>query len=388
MTPVLPRTAVHRIACAIVAAEVRRLRATGQPAPGPQDWPDSLPIGEPGLGLDSLEQLGALGALAETFGLDDAALPEESPRSVGDWIDWIMHRHGAGGGTLTVMTSGSTGRPQPCIHRLADLVAEAQGLATYLPGRRRVVALVPAHHLYGIIWTALLPAVLDIPVVARTIGRPLDLTAGDLVVAVPEQWAALRRLTRIMPPDVVGISSAGPLDDGIAADLLACGLSRQLDIYGSSETSGIAIRTWPATRYELLPRWHLVPHGESDWQLRDEHGACRDLPDHIERVDARSLRPTGRRDGAVQVGGHKVWPARVADLLRQVDGVADAAVRLGSDGRLKAFIVPGDNSDPAALAARIERAAADRLSAPERPRSVRFGAALPRNMMGKLQDWV
>ncbi|NYD91248.1 AMP-binding protein [Sphingomonas melonis] len=387
MTPPLPRTAVHRIACAIVAAEVRRLRASGQPAPRTDDWPDALPIGEQGLGLDSLEQLGALGALAETFGLDDAALPEESPQSVGDWIDWIMHRHGSEGGTLTVMTSGSTGRPLPCSHGSAELMAEAQVLATHVPGRRRVVALVPAHHLYGIIWTALLPAVLDIAVVARTIGRPLDLTAGDLVVAVPEQWAALRRLTRIMPPDVIGISSAGPLDDALVADLLASGLSRLLDIYGSSETSGIAIRTCPATHYELLPRWHLVPHGESDWQLGDAHGACRDLPDHVERIGARSLRPIGRRDGAVQVGGHKVWPARVADLLQAVEGVAEAAVRLGPDGRLKAFIVPDGSGDPAALAARIERAAADRLSAPERPRSLRFGTALPRNMMGKLQDW-
>ena len=387
MTLALSRIAAHRIACAVVAAEVRRLRDGDRPLPPPDVWPEASPVGDEGLGLDSLEQLGALGALAETFGLDDALLGPEPPRSVGAWVDWIMRRHASGDGHLTVRTSGSTGRPMPCAHAMVDLVEEARFLATQLTGRRRVVALVPAHHLYGVIWTALLPTMLDVPVVARAIGSPLELAAGDLVVAVPDQWRAILRSTRLFPADVVGISSAGPLDGALAADLLASGLARLLDIYGSSEISGIAIRELPATAYDLLPRWCLLPHGESDWRLGDDHGGCHDLPDHVERVDERRLRPTGRRDGAVQVGGHNVWPRRVADVLRELDGVADAAVRLHANGRLKAFIVPDDDRDPAELTALIEHAAADRLSVSERPRTLRFGDALPRNMMGKLEDW-
>ncbi|MEG8024423.1 hypothetical protein QP162_08105 [Sphingomonas aurantiaca] len=99
----------------------------------------------------------ALGALAETFGLEDSDLGREPPARVGDWIDWILRGHTAADGRMTVRTSGSTGRPKPCDHAIADLLDEAAFLATQIPGRRRVVALVPAHHLYGIIWTALLP---------------------------------------------------------------------------------------------------------------------------------------------------------------------------------------------------------------------------------------
>jgi 4-coumarate--CoA ligase (photoactive yellow protein activation family) len=383
----LPRFAVHRIACAVVAAEVKRLRMAGAPLAALQDWAEAMPIGDDGVGLDSIEQLGALGALAETFELDDSTLGQESPDRVGAWIDWIMRGQIADKPRLIVRTSGSTGTPSTCRHAVADLVDEARFLATQIAGRRRVVALVPAHHLYGIIWTAFLPAVMDIPVVVRTLGAPLDLAIGDLVVAVPDQWRMLSRLIRTFPDDVVGISSAAPLDNQLGLALLASGLSRMFDIYGSSETGGIAMRELSASAYALLPRWQLAPYGLGDWQLTDQDGRHHALPDHVERIGDRSLCPIKRRDSAVQVGGHNVWPARVAGVLRRIDGVADAAVRLHADGRLKAFIVPNGDRDPDELALILEGHAADRLSVPERPRHLRFGAALPRNAMGKLEDW-
>lgn len=383
----LQRSAVRRIAFAAVKAEVRRIRESDVALAGDGDWADAMPIGEEGLGLDSLERLGALGALAETFDLDESILAGDPPRAVGAWIDWIMRAHAAGGGRITVRTSGSTGIPRTCGHAVADLLGEAAFLTTQLPDRRRVVALVPAHHLYGLIWTALLPAALGVPVVARAIGTPLGLVAGDLVVAVPDQWRAMLRLTRRFPADVVGVSSAGPLDDGLATDVLAAGLARLIDVYGSSETSAIAMRDVPATAYDLLPRWQLAASGEGDWRLVDRGGTLVDLPDHVERTGERVLRPIGRRDGTVQVAGHNVWPARVAAVLREVAGVADATVRLSANGRLKAFIVPAEGQDPAALTATIEQVVAARLADPERPKSLRFGPALPRNIMGKLEDW-
>lgn len=383
----LPHFVVHRIACAVVAAEVKRLRTTGVALAAMQDWPEAMPIGDDGLGLDSIEQLGALGALAETFDLDDSALGQDTLDRVGAWIDWITQGQVSGNACLTVRTSGSTGTPALCRHAVSDLVEEARFLATQIAGRRRVVALVPAHHLYGIIWTALLPAVMDIPVVVRAPGAPLDLTNGDLVVAVPDQWRMLSRLIRTFPDNIVGVSSAAPLDDQLGLSLLASGLSRLLDIYGSSETGGIAMRELPASAYGLLPRWRLAPYGHDDWQLTDQDERHHVLPDHVERVGECSLRPIRRRDGAVQVAGHNVWPMRVVEALCQIDGVADAAVRLHADGRLKAFIVPDDDRELSELAIIVERHAADRLSPPERPRHVRFGAALPRNAMGKLEDW-
>ena len=363
------------------------MRDGGQPDLATGEWPEAMPIGDEGLGLDSLEQLGALGALAEAFGLDDSLLGNQPPRTVGAWVDWIMQAHTAGDGRMTVATSGSTGSPRPCVHIVADLLDEAAFLATRFVGRRRVIALVPAHHLYGIIWTALLPDALDIPVVVRTIGAPLELTAGDLVIAVPDQWRALSRMVRHFPDDVMGVSSAASLDDSVAAALLAAGITRLIDIYGSSETSGIAIRELPAIAYELLPRWQIRTDGHDDWQLVDRDGRLTAIPDHIVRTGDRAIRPIGRRDGAVQVAGHNVWPERVACTLRMVDGVADAAVRLHTNGRLKAFVVLHQDYDHTEVKAQIERLTLARLTDPERPRSFLFGPSLPRNAMGKLEDW-
>jgi len=383
----LQRSAVHRIVCAVVAAELRRQRGTDHPAAGKVEWPSWTLIGDDGLGLDSMEQLGALGALAEAFDLDDSLLSDDPPRTVGAWVDWVIYAHSKGDGRMTVATSGSTGSPRPCVHDIADLIDEAAFLATQFTGRRRVVAMVSAHHLYGIIWTALVPDALGVPVVARAIGAPLGLTAGDLVIAVPEQWQVLLRITRRFPKDVIGVSSAGSLNESVATGLLAAGLTRLVDIYGSSETSGIAMRNVSASGYDLLPRWQLSAHGDEDWRLVDRHGRFWDFPDHIERIRSRTLRPCGRRDGAVQIGGHNVWPGRVADMLRTVDGVADVAIRLNAHGRLKAFVVPKPDCDLTRLSAHIEQVMVARLADYECPKSYRFGPALPRNAMGKLEDW-
>jgi len=383
----VPRSAVHRIVCAVVAAEFRRQRGTDHPDAAKGDWPASTPIGDNGLGLDSVEQLGALGALAVAFDLDDSLLSDDPPQMVGAWVDWVMHAHVEGNGRITVATSGSTGSPRPCVHDVVDMIDEAAFLATQFTGRRRVVALVPAHHLYGMIGTALLPDALGVPVVVRAIGAPLRLAASDLVIAVPEQWQAFVRIVRRFPEDVIGVSSAGFLNDSVAAGLLAAGLTRLVDVYSSSETGGIAMRDVPANGYDLLPRWRLSEHGDEDWRLVDRHGRFYDLPDFVERIGDSTLRPIGRRDGAVQVGGRNVWPERVANSLRTVDGVADVAVRLHAHGRLKAFVVPKPDHDPVQLSARIEHFMVIRLADQERPKGFRFGPALPRNAMGKLEDW-
>jgi 4-coumarate--CoA ligase (photoactive yellow protein activation family) len=378
---------VYRIACAVTAIEVQRLRDGSLFSMLSGEWPEDMLIGDEGLGLDSLEQLGALGALAETFGLDDTSLAAQAPQKVSDWIDWTMAGYEAGGCTITVKTSGSTGAARPCVHALGTLLNEAAYLANRFADRKRVIAMVPANHLYGMIWTAFLPSALGVPVVVRPLGTTLELVAGDLVVAVPDQWQAISRMTRRFPNDVVGVSSAGVLDDLVAKELLSAGLSRLIDVYGSSETGAIALRQVPDAMYELLPRWNLVPRSDHDWDLSDGGGSLTEMPDLIERAGERWLRPVGRRDGAVKVAGLNVWPNHVAEVLRRADGVADVTVRLHANGRLKAFVVPEAGLEASDLAFHLDRFVVQNLKDHERPKSFRFGTVLPRNAMGKLEDW-
>ena len=95
----------------------------------------------------------------------------------------------------------------------------------------------------------------------------------------------------------------------------------------------------------------------------------------------------GRRDGAVQVGGHNVYPERIRRRLLEHLDVAEAAVRMdAATGRLKAFVVP--------RAAALDRCTAKELDTwcavlrdVERPRPITIGAAVPLTSMGKLADW-
>ncbi|MGN8158421.1 AMP-binding enzyme [Salinisphaera sp. RV14] len=376
----LPRAAIRRLTAAVIAGELHRLRdedigqrAAEAYAPHETATP---------LALDSLERMGVAAALSEIFTLDDIAFAPETTATVAEWADGIAAQRIQ---RLTVHTSGSTGVPQRHSHATADLLEETREFARRFAGTRRVIALVPATHLYGLVWTALLPAVLDVPVIDGTVpGMPAP-RAGDLVVGVPDHWAALARLRPQWPEHVTGISSGGPLANALGEAVLATGLARLVDVYGSSETSAIGLREIPGIEYTLLPRWRLAPHAPST--LIDRTGQPARLPDHVRPRGARQIELMGRRDHAVQVGGVNVYPDRIAAVLTACDGVAEAAVRLGDNGRLKAFIVPVGDKDEADLEHRLRPFVASQLPPAERPTRFRFGPALPHNPMGKPADW-
>jgi 4-coumarate--CoA ligase len=112
-----------------------------------------------------------------------------------------------------------------------------------------VVVLAPTHHIYGLIWGVLLPLVLNVHVVGADLDCLSEFQSGDLVVAVPDQWAYLAESTRAWPAGVRGIFSTAPLAEAVHRKLTeksaagqAAPLARLLQIYGSSETAGLAWR--------------------------------------------------------------------------------------------------------------------------------------------------
>lgn len=365
----LSALAIERIVLDLLADELSRSRGRSAVALGRSGWGAATRVDAQGLDLDSLERMDAASALNEFFHLHEygaedylLALP-----SIGEWCELVAQSLGEGSGRLTFRTGGSTGEPRRCTHAIADLRAEADGWAQQL-GAPAVVALVPAHHIYGAIFTALLPDVLGCPVVdAIGAARP-----GTVVVGTPTHWQYLARSLLAFPDGLTGVTSTAPMPSQLAHRLRGQRLHRLIEVYGSSETGGIGWRAHEGAAYRLLPRW--------------AHADAVASPDHLRWLDERHFVIEGRRDGAVQVGGTNVFPARVRDALLSHGGVADAAVRL--DGaRLKAFVVPAPGQDANALANALDRWCGEVLSAPERPRRFATGAALPRNAMGKLADW-
>jgi long-chain acyl-CoA synthetase len=182
-------------------------------------WSDDLHItgdGAYSLGCDSLEVLGLAAITNEMFHLFDANLDSEvvSARTFGDWLDIIEAAWRAGVVHITFRTSGSTGTPKRYTHPFSHLETEVRYLANLFTTQRRIVALALAHHLYGFIFTAMLPDQLGLDVVSdeRT-GRaklPLRLRNGDLVVAIPDHWHLLNRTLATWPKNIGGVVSTAP----------------------------------------------------------------------------------------------------------------------------------------------------------------------------------
>ena len=357
-------------------------------------WSDVMRVDDGGLDLDSLERLDVSAALNEFFHLHEhgtedylLALP-----TIGEWCDLIEDALAATGTHLTFRTSGSTGEPKRCTHAIADLRAEAKGWASYFGNVTGIVTLVPAHHIYGTIFTALLPDCLGLDQAVEDAGGADAVrraAPGTLAVGTPTQWAYLARALPHFPAKITGVTSTAPMPPQLAYQLRGQRLARLVEVYGSSETGGVAVRQHEAAAFQLLENWSVDADRRIERMLADGSHMLFDTPDHLRWLDDRHFVVEGRRDGAVQIGGTNVFPARIRDMLLAHAGVADAAVRLEQDtGRLKAFVVPSSaNADPDGLIEELDRWCGTRLASVERPRRFAFGAALPRNAMGKLEDW-
>lgn len=390
------RPALERVVRDLVAAELALARP-GRALPS-QPWAPGLDLAAD-LGADSLDLMGAASALGDLLGfarggMDDALLARPL---LADWIDTAqasLARFDAG---LVFRTSGSSGMPKRCAHRLAGLWREVDELARLLPGRRRVLGAVPAHHIYGFLFTVLLPQAgcAPLPVLDLRGASPAALSSqlqpGDLVVAHPDYWRQVAALGPAFPADVCGVSSTAPCPDDVALSLADGGL-RLLQVYGSSETAGVGWREAAGEPYRLLPYWRAAGEGMLERDGEDAQAERFALQDRLEWHDAGRFLPAGRIDQAVQVGGANVFPAYVGEVLALHPAVAQCQVRpmRPDEGtRLKAFVVPrADAGEPAALRAELASWTAARLTPPERPAAFSFGPALPRQPNGKPADWI
>lgn len=356
------------------------------------------------LDADSLEMMTLAGAMSECThmhesGIEDYLLVKPT---IGDWMEIVQHALEQYSAQLSFRTSGSTGEPKRCSHALWTLWQEAQALAALFPGRQRILSAVPAHHIYGFLFTILLPQALaqrggaSLPVLDLRGGGAGGLVRqacdGDVVIGFPDWWRSMLRSGAHIGADVVGVTSTAPCPDDLARGILDAGMVRLVEIYGSSETAGIGWRDRHDGAYRLFPHWSRSAEGDSlTRSLQDGSPLAHALRDRIDWRGQREFLPAGRIDDAVQVGGINVFPERVREVLLRHPQVRDAAVRLmrpEEGSRLKAFIVPRDAScDTVALNAALAVWIRTRLPAPALPKAYSFGASLPISETGKPRDW-
>lgn len=350
--------------------------------------------------LDSLDQLIAARHVAEFFELEKVGIEEVLLRRTrqSQWSEAIVESLNESALTqLWFRSSGTTGDPTLVPQSFSRLMSEAHEISRLARNTRRVVSLVPLHHIYGFIWGPLLSDQLKVPLVhgeraAKAVFGGLQ--AGDLIVGVPEWWRYFAGSPRRFPAEVQGVTSTAPCPPDVIKAVTQKGLASMIEVYGSSETAGIGWRRDPAEGFKLFGHWTKF----DDDQLVSEENVRFTLPDIDNWQTDGSLVPRKRRDEAVQVGGVNVWPDRIGAFIESHSLVQACAVRpfeTGDGLRLKAFIVPkretqGSVSEGTADG-QVKRQLRDwirlNLPAPERPIQLTLGDELPRNTMGKLCDW-
>lgn len=301
---------------------------------------------------------------------------------------------------VDVYTSGTTGTPMRCPKTAGQLVGEADTLrAMFGVGPATpILATVPPHHVYGLLFGVLLPLVSGTSFTRETVlhGEPLAALArrdgARMLVSVPAHLRALRSLDPgAMPPFDRVFSSGAPLPDETYQDLEARFGWHVTSAYGSSETGGIGYRSHPNDPWTLFAGV-TIAIGPDERLFVDSPFVDPSAPkpfgtsDRVERVGENGFRLLGRVDGVLKIGGTRVSIAELEHRLLGVPGIDDAAVLAVEVGGARgtevwAVVVSKVHRD----ARSVRQALVPFLEPVVLPRRVRVVDALPRDGSGKLR---
>jgi acyl-coenzyme A synthetase/AMP-(fatty) acid ligase len=253
---------------------------------------------------------------------------------------------------LIAYTSGTTERPRPYRKLASQLLAEAIVLRdTFGLHRARVVGTVPPGHIYGLLFTVLVPLCAGGAFLRETLLFPEPIAdrvashAATVLVTVPAhlrgfgvlQRDALSSLDRVF-------SSTAPLSESTARDFQGSQSRRVTEVFGSTETGGIA---WRQRDYHSSERHY--PANNAAWQPLPGVAICADAEGHllvkspfvdrepgsdaayrtedlVALADDGSFEHRGRADGVVKIGGKRVSIPAMEATLRALDGVTDVAI--------------------------------------------------------------
>lgn len=310
------------------------------------------------------------------------------------------------GFAVLLETSGTTGAPKRARHDFRRLCGRLRGTAD--PEARWLLTFEPASFAgLQVILTALASGA---TLVSMPGANAADLAQAALrhavthVSATPSFWRAFLLTLGAESPPLAAITLGGEAVDQPLLDRLAARFptARLRHIYASTEAGalfavtdgragfpaswletgvdGVALRVRDGVLEVRSPRAMLgyagAPQASADWLSTGD----------VVEVRGDRVLFAGRLDGRVNVGGVKVSPEAVEQLLLGVPGVQDALVLAAANpitGHiLTASVVPSPGADETALRAAIREAAAA-LPPAARPRVLTLVDRIPLGSAGK-----
>ncbi len=301
---------------------------------------------------------------------------------------------------LFLHTGGTTGTPRRWAKTPRNLLEEVAILTHGLRvlAEDHILATVPPHHIYGLLFSVLLPLCSGAtverlsPFFPQEIAERIAGTSATILVSTPAHLKALAKVMTGPNRLRLVLSSGAPLSATDAREFFASTGLWPLEVYGSTETGGIAVRR------QDLPEasWHPLPGVTC--RLDGEVLAVRspfisgdvpfDADGFFETADLATLRPdgsfdlAGRADGVVKVGGKRVLLPEIERAIAALDGVTDAVVlalpsQTGRGQDIVALAASGRAAD------QLLRELRERLPSPAWPRRLRTVELIPITPSGK-----
>lgn len=272
-----------------------------------------------------------------------AGVQQLCPKSAGSSKIPISFRSSSSSEMLKIFTGGSTGTPQVWTKTAGNLFSESFFLANYFEVTEQdcIMATIPPYHIYGLLFSVLLPLVSGATVVNETpsfpneIVRVVEERKATILVSVPAHYHVLRDVKRSMSLRLAS-SSAGML--GEKDNELFCRKNNMgvVEVYGSTETGGIA------SRNRSSGEEFFSPFPTVDWKVTEGRLGVRspyispDLAvdtegfyiasDWVEAQGAHRFSLKGRTDNVTKVGGKRVDLEEICLLIKNEQGVTDCVV--------------------------------------------------------------
>jgi len=295
-----------------------------------------------------------------------------------------------------VFTSGSTGDPVPYRKTWGGLVgvasAEMDSLGLRAQAGLALVGTVPPQHVFGLETTVLAVMQGGLALHARRPFYPADIRA-DLsslprprgLVTTPVHLRVLLAEPEALPPADFLLCATAPLSPQLAAQAEARFGAPLYEIYGCTESGGIATRRAVQTgEWSAMRGIALRTDGTGTWVNGGHVDSEVLLADVIELRGGSRFLLHGRTADLVNIAGKRTSLAYLNYHLNSIEGVRDGAFVVPEDRgegvtRLMAYVVaPGLASETLINALR------QRIDAAFLPRPMCFVDVLPRNATGKL----
>ena len=295
---------------------------------------------------------------------------------------------------VRVFTGGSTGAPRMWTKTVRNLLYETISIVTNydVTPEDRLVATVSSNHIYGLLYAVLTPLVAAAAVAAQTPSFPAEIETvvrdanASILISVPTHYRALNGHPFAPHSLRLAFSSAGMLAAEDAAAFSAQTGVSIAEIYGSTETGGIAARVRAAGQSDYRPYAGIDIKIEaerlkvrSDYlspELALDEGGYFMTGDCARATVGNRFELLGRADGIIKVGGRRVDLEAVRQSLKRQPGITDAlAISLPVGGGRENQVVAVVEVHPATVDLASLRL--DELETCARPRCIKVVEKIP-----------